>query len=184
MRWSNIDDAATMLDQAEKGLSGRSHHSVWWGRLHALRLRAFVADLELENDIRVRLAGKERKGCSGLDRMVNKRSLIRRRPLDYEHKLKDWFYGGLLSTSHSPLRQLKIIDYFLCAKNAMANIGTPTAAATSAKDSMQGARQIVDTHFRRIQDLRHPEDAKQVINRIRIAHRLGQDEQLVANESR
>jgi hypothetical protein len=38
---STLDEAVALLDQAEKGLGGSSQSSLWWSRLHTLRLRVF-----------------------------------------------------------------------------------------------------------------------------------------------
>ncbi|MCA8993159.1 MAG: SIR2 family protein [Planctomycetaceae bacterium] len=36
-----LDEAVALLDQAEHGLSGTSQSSLWWSRLHTLRLRVY-----------------------------------------------------------------------------------------------------------------------------------------------
>lgn len=105
LRAATIDDAAEMLDQAAAGIAGKSHHALWWGRVHALRLMLACADDRLRKDWDCEIGAKEPSNM--------KWSLARRHPIDHYAECRKTYESGMLATAHSYFRQLRLIEYFM-----------------------------------------------------------------------
>ena len=60
--FAKLDDAILALERAENALSGKTHSSLWWRRLHTLRLAIYAAHLKLQDgEMRRTLAFRTRR---------------------------------------------------------------------------------------------------------------------------
>ncbi len=86
-----IDEAVSLLDQAEKGLGGHSQSSLWWCRLHTLKLRVFGL--------------LEPLGKRAFDSLI-----LRKHPADMG--IHENFVNALRIASSDHFRKLRVVKYF------------------------------------------------------------------------
>ncbi len=96
IHYAKLDDAWVALEAAEQLLSGRSHSSLWWGRLFALKLRVYG-----EHQDRRLVARYE--------------SLAFRQRIQHDHVVHQLFDKGVLVSPSDPYRRLRLLDYYLKA---------------------------------------------------------------------
>ncbi len=108
------------MESAERILSGKSHSSLWWGRLITLRLKAIA--------IHPNTKGLTETGIQ------NTRSLSFRRKMRHRQYLEDFLLKGYLVSPGDQHRRLRIIREFLEAKRALGWISH--TSKTTTHDSM------------------------------------------------
>ncbi len=99
-RRATLGDAWNCLEEAEGLLSGRSHASLWWGRLASLKLWAYS---ELEPD------------------WANS-SLVLRKQVQHAHEVRKLFKSSLLLWGKDSYRSIRAVSLFLGAYAALAKI--------------------------------------------------------------
>jgi hypothetical protein len=101
---SAIDDAWVSLETAERHLSGRSHSSLWWGRLIALQLRTYALSADLNK-------------CGG-NKYVWIPLCLRRR-VHLESCIDRLFNMGRLMSHGDAYRVLRLVDYYISAMETL-----------------------------------------------------------------
>jgi hypothetical protein len=134
LRCARVDDAWSLLENAEQALSGRSQSSLWWGRLIALKLRCFGSADGPESSV----DGRSRTFLS----------LAYRTRVAYDKVVENLFDRGWLTSPQDPYRRLRLIDY-------------SAGAALSANRSAD-RRALLDSHRRRLEEVKrtHSLDAE------------------------
>ncbi|MBL9188788.1 MAG: hypothetical protein JNK23_14995 [Opitutaceae bacterium] len=97
---ASLDNAWMVLEGAERGLSGKSHPAIWWGRLHSLRLRVIAEHWW----------PKESRLFSDLQ-LVPYRTLAFRKPQDHLKAIEKIYRAGRLAARPAPFYQLRFVDY-------------------------------------------------------------------------
>lgn len=93
---STLDEAVALLDQAEKGLCGKSQNALWWSRLYTLRLRVYGL---------LGPFGEEAESC-----------LIRRK-YSSDMGIHENFNNALRIAADDPFRMLRALKYFYDAND-------------------------------------------------------------------
>ncbi len=116
-----IDDAWVCLEKAERSLSGASHSSLWWGRLYALKLRAFSLFRHVTPE---QAASIQEEG---------------RMPIPFRIKVQvDAYLGDILSkallvNNRDYYRTLRLARYFYRLPKALKNLGIQYDFTTHGK---------------------------------------------------
>lgn len=91
---SVLDEAVALLDQAETNLSGNSQSSLWWSRLHTLRLRVYGL-----------LPFLEEAACDSL--------ILRKKSAD--QGIYESFRNAIRIAGNDSFRKLRVVKYFFQA---------------------------------------------------------------------
>lgn len=120
--FAKLDDATLALESAQHSLSGKTHSSLWWGRLHTLRLAIFAEHWVPPE----RSADSPSSACDVLPRTLAFRT--RRDNLEF---LKRVYYNGRAASSGEHYFLLRLAEYAYRASNRLV---LSDAAIVDARD--------------------------------------------------
>jgi hypothetical protein len=120
---SVLDEAVSLLDQAEHNLSGHSQSSLWWSRLHNLRLMAYGALSPI--------------GDAAADCLLLRKT-------SPEQGIFESHRSALRIARNDPIRRLRAAKYFLEADRWLRHYEGGNQASTRLPDSYADA---IDTLF-------------------------------------
>lgn len=111
MHCAKLDDAWMELEGAERVLSGKTHSTLWWGRLHNLRLRL--------------IANHWHPGLDGCEQDIQFpfRALTFRKAQDHFETIQKSYRAGLLSSKADNYHRLRLIEYAYRSSLVLVKLG-------------------------------------------------------------
>jgi len=96
----NLDNCYNTLEKAENIMSASNHSSLWWGRLHILKLQLYsrcIKNSTEEDDLH---------------------SILCTKKIDHENNINDIFRKGMILAANNPIHKISLIDHYLKATEA------------------------------------------------------------------
>jgi len=94
---TKLDDCYTTLEKAENIMSASNHSSLWWGRLHILKLKLYG-------------------NCNVKNMEINELyPIIYSKKIDHSHKINDIFRKGIILASKNYIQKIILLESYINA---------------------------------------------------------------------
>lgn len=140
---ATLDEAVSLLDEAEKLLRGNSQSALWWIRLYTLRLRVYGLLGPLGALAETCLIRRKYSVDQGIHenfinaiRIAGSDESRQLRAIRYFFEANEWYNGFVSKSAYSPGDQSQLPDTLLLARAAGKNLKAQLARRNAYKDSL------------------------------------------------